>query len=86
MKHLLKRYGLFALVTGISTGIAAAFAEILAAAGMDLVARRSGRLYALASDLTGRHGTRTDILGDRSRRMRQTSFWTTALPAISASW
>lgn len=68
MEHLLDRYGRVALVTGASSGIGAAFAEILAAAGMDLVARHSDRPDALASDLKSRHGARTDILGGRPCR------------------
>jgi short-subunit dehydrogenase len=53
-----ERYGPVAVVTGASSGIGYAFAEELAARGLDLVvtARRLDRLEELAGRLTGQHG------------------------------
>ena len=54
----------WALITGASSGIGEAFAQILAARGMHLVlaARRTGLLEKLAEDLHTRHGTICEII------------------------
>jgi short-subunit dehydrogenase len=53
-----------ALITGASSGIGEAFAEVFAAEGFDLVitARREGRLRTLAERLEQRHGGRVHLV------------------------
>ena len=53
-----------ALITGASSGIGAAFAEVFAAEGFDLVitARREDRLRALAASLAQRYQCRVHVI------------------------
>ena len=58
------------LITGASSGIGAAFAEVFAAEGFDLVltARREDRLHALAERLRRQHSRKVEVLtADLSR-------------------
>ena len=53
-----------ALITGASSGIGEAFADLFAAEGFDLVltARRADRLQAIAERLRAQHGCRVEII------------------------
>jgi short-subunit dehydrogenase len=61
---LRERYGDWALVTGASAGIGAAFARALAREGVScaLVARREERLRELAQELEKQHGVSTRVI------------------------
>jgi len=64
MKDLCATYGQYAIVTGASSGIGEEFARRLAAAGVNvvLVARREGRLQALAAELSHTYGTTNEVV------------------------
>jgi short-subunit dehydrogenase len=61
----MSRHRPLAAVTGASAGIGEVFARKLAARGYDLllVARRRGRMEALAAELNGKFETKCDVLG-----------------------
>lgn len=63
MNDFVRRYGPTAVITGASSGIGRSFAVQLAAHGLDLVlvARRLGRLRALADELRAAHGVEVAI-------------------------
>lgn len=63
-RALRSAYGPWALVAGASEGIGLAFAEQLAAAGLDLVlvARRAEKLRGVCTDLADRHGVQAVAL------------------------
>src|SRR6266700_3368854 len=63
-KRMFNDAGKTALITGASSGIREAFAQILAACGMNLVlvARSAEKLRALAQALSEQHGIRADVV------------------------
>ena len=62
--HFAQRYGLWALITGASSGIGREFARQVAARGLNVVltARRADRLEALADELAMRHAVDTRVV------------------------
>lgn len=61
---LATRYGRWAVVTGASSGIGLAIAELLAESGLNvvLIARREATLEIMAEELAARHGIQTLVL------------------------
>jgi len=70
LAYFKERYGPVAVVTGASSGTGKAFADELAARGLDLVlvARRLDRLEGIARDLSAAHGSQVvNIQADLAR-------------------
>ena len=63
-QSFVNKYGPWAVVTGASDGIGQAFAEELAAVGVNLVlvARREDRLRQLAENVRRAHGVDTRVI------------------------
>jgi len=63
-QSFVQKYGPWAVATGASDGIGQAFAEELAALGMNvvLVARRGDRLQQLAGEISQRHGVQARVI------------------------
>ena len=64
MTDFATKYGPWAVVAGASDGVGAAFADALAARGLNVVllARRQAVLDRVAADISARHGVQTRTL------------------------